>query len=160
DAVVQLSYLARGFDWAADYTIDMKPGGKMDLGAWVTLANGNGVSFKDARVQIVAGRVNRESGEVEPISIGEPILARCWPQGSTSDIPEFQIERGVVPGSFLGPPAPVAVATAQMAERDVVVLTANKVSEEQLGDLKLYRVPDRTTVASRQSKQVRLLDKT
>ena len=30
---------------------------------------------------------------------------------------------------------------------------------EQLGDLKLYRVPDRTTVASRQSKQVRLLDR-
>jgi hypothetical protein len=31
--------------------------------------------------------------------------------------------------------------------------------QEQLGDLKLYRVPDRTTVASRQSKQVRLLDR-
>jgi hypothetical protein len=34
-----------------------------------------------------------------------------------------------------------------------------KVEQEQLGDLKLYRVPDRTTVASRQSKQVRLLDR-
>jgi hypothetical protein len=33
------------------------------------------------------------------------------------------------------------------------------VQQEQLGDLKLYRVPDRTTVASRQSKQVRLLDR-
>ncbi len=33
------------------------------------------------------------------------------------------------------------------------------VREEQLGDLKLYRVPDRTTVASRQSKQVRLMDR-
>jgi len=32
-------------------------------------------------------------------------------------------------------------------------------AQEQLGDLKLYRVPDRTTVASRQSKQVRLLDR-
>ena len=34
-----------------------------------------------------------------------------------------------------------------------------RVEQEQLGDLKLYRVPDRTTVASRQSKQVRLLDR-
>jgi hypothetical protein len=33
------------------------------------------------------------------------------------------------------------------------------VEQEQLGDLKLYRVPDRTTVAGRQSKQVRLLDR-
>jgi hypothetical protein len=31
--------------------------------------------------------------------------------------------------------------------------------QEQLGDLKLYRVPETTTVASRQSKQVRLLDR-
>jgi len=40
-----------------------------------------------------------------------------------------------------------------------VTATAKKVEQEQLGDLKLYRVPDRTTVASRQSKQVRLLDR-
>ena len=36
---------------------------------------------------------------------------------------------------------------------------ARQVIEEQLGDLKLYRVPERTTVASRESKQVRLLDR-
>jgi hypothetical protein len=36
---------------------------------------------------------------------------------------------------------------------------ARQVEQEQLGDLKLYRVPDRTTIASRQSKQVRLLDR-
>jgi hypothetical protein len=41
------------------------------------------------------------------------------------------------------------------------MVTANKkVSEERLGDLKLYRVPDRTSVVSRQIKQVRLLDRT
>ena len=39
------------------------------------------------------------------------------------------------------------------------VAALKKVEQEQLGDLKLYRVPDRTTVASRQSKQVRLLDR-
>jgi hypothetical protein len=41
-----------------------------------------------------------------------------------------------------------------------IAATAQKrVEQEQLGDLKLYRVPDRTTVAARQSKQVRLLDR-
>ena len=41
----------------------------------------------------------------------------------------------------------------------MALTAARNVQQEQLGDLKLYRVPDRTTVASRQSKQVRLLDR-
>jgi hypothetical protein len=38
-------------------------------------------------------------------------------------------------------------------------MRAMLVQLEQLGDLKLYRVPERTTLASRQIKQVRLLDR-
>src|SRR6202035_5170294 len=53
-------------------------------------------------------------------------------------------------------PQMLAAAAPRLEE---VTLTARKVEQEQLGDLKLYRVPDRTTVASRQSKQVRLLDR-
>jgi len=34
-----------------------------------------------------------------------------------------------------------------------------KVEQEQLGDLKLYRIPEPTTIASLQVKQVRLLDR-
>jgi hypothetical protein len=49
-----------------------------------------------------------------------------------------------------------AMMAAAPALQEVVV--TQRVQQEQLGDLKLYRVPERTTVASRQSKQVRLLD--
>jgi hypothetical protein len=155
---VTLSYLAHGFDWAADYTATVSPDGtKMDLGAWVTLANGNGVGFPAARTQVVAGRVNRESGELEPIDAGGPILANCWPRGSTSDIPPLLL-------AALGAAAPRGNPRAFMrmaapAPLEEVAVTAARVTQEQLGDLKLYRVPDRTTVASRQSKQVRLLDR-
>ena len=158
---VTLSYLARGFDWATDYTATLSADGKsMDLGAWVTLANGNGVGFPAAHAQVVAGRVNRESGEVEPLDPGGPILAECWPRGSTSDPPQFvQIGRA----SPLGADGSI-VAITQMARMPApmmaIAATAQKrVEQEQLGDLKLYRVPDRTTVAARQSKQVRLLDR-
>ncbi len=156
---VTLSYLARGFDWAADYVATLSGDGKtMDLGAWVTLANGNGVGFPDAHTQVVAGRVNRESGEVEPLDLGGPILAQCWPRGSTSDHPSpihlFAATRGMVTDRMfkmaLAAPAPSAESTATAMRR---------VEQEELGDLKLYRVPDRTTVASRQSKQVRLMDR-
>jgi len=163
-AQVTLSYLARGFDWAADYTATLAPDGKhMDLGAWVTLANANGVGFPLAHTQVVAGRVNREAGTVEPIDLGGPILATCWPRGSTSDSPEmvqvkkatpFGISFEVMGGARMQIPAPVAA----MALQEVAV-DAQRVMQEQLGDLKLYRVPEATTVASRQSKQVRLLDR-
>lgn len=157
NAVVTLSYLARGFDWAADYSATLSPDGKrIDLGAWVTLANGNGVSFPAARTQVVAGKLNREAGEVQPIDIGAPILAQCWPQGTTSDVPAPMRMVAAAPA-----PAMMSLAAANVDKRlqEVVVTAQKQVREEQLGDLKLYRVPDRTTVASRQSKQVRLLDR-
>ena len=161
---VTLSYLARGFDWAADYIATVSGDGKaVDLGAWVTLANGNGVGFPAARTQVVAGRVNREDGDggdVEPLDAGSAIFAQCWPRGSTSDAPESLLVNGMATGEMdklfksvrmQGAPAP--------ALQEVAVTAMRRVQQEQLGDLKLYRVPDRTTVASRQSKQVRLLDR-
>ncbi len=158
--VVTLSYLARGFDWAADYVATLSADGtRMDLGAWVTLANGNGSGFPAARTQIVAGRVNRESGEVEPIDAGGPILARCWPRGSTSDSPALlQIDRAASPGARARATAMGQLALRAAAPAEAMV-SAQPVEQEQLGDLKLYRVPNRTTVAGRQTKQVRLLDR-
>lgn len=157
-ATVTLSYLAHGLDWAADYTATLAADGRsMDLGAWVTLANGNGMSFHDAHAQVVAGRLNRASGTVEPIDVGGPILARCWPRGSTSDsVPPVLLQRALL-----------REANSAIAQTDAVYqmmpmaapMAAKTVQEEALGDLKLYRVPERTTVAARQSKQVRLLDR-
>ncbi len=159
---VTLSYLARGFDWAADYTATLSQDGRrLDLGAWVTLANSNGVGFPRAHAQVVAGKVNRvgaedgENDEVGPIDIGGPILAQCWPRGSTSDQPPMILRRQSTDRMFmksLAAPAPAAMGLQE------VVVTGAKVQQEQLGDLKLYRVPERTTLASRQSKQVRLMD--
>jgi hypothetical protein len=160
---VTLSYLARDFDWAADYVATVAADGKtMDLGAWVTLANGNGVGFPSAHLQVVAGRVNRESGEVEPLDVGGPILAQCWPRGSTSDPPQYlQIDRAWPLGAARDRAANAMIPMSAMAAPRLaeVMSAAKKVEQEQLGDLKLYRVPDRTTVASHQSKQVRLLDR-
>jgi hypothetical protein len=159
---VTLSYLARGFDWAADYTANLSAdGAHLDLGAWVTLANSNSVGFPSAHTQVIAGRVNREQTDSESGMVtGFPIYASCWPQGTTSDQPapaavyELKEERMFKKSVLADAAAPVS---AGMMLREVS-LSANRVQQEQLGDLKLYRVPTRTTLASRQSKQVRLMD--
>jgi hypothetical protein len=158
---VTLSYLARGFDWAADYTATVSADGTtMDLGAWITLANGNGIGLPNAHTQVVAGRVNRESGDVEPLDVGGPILAQCWPRGSTSDSPQYlQIDLASPLGAARDRAPETKVQMSAMAAPRLAEVMAKKVEQEQLGDLKLYRVPDQTTVASRQSKQVRLLDR-
>ena len=177
-AQVKLSYLTRGFDWQATYTATLAADGKtMDLGAWVTLANSNSTSFANARAQVVAGRVNRETGEVEPVDWGHQVVAKCWPRGSTSDTPtqphieraepiwdgpggyvlieDFELKRGVTRAAA----APAPMALMEVAVTGSRRTKAELVKEEQLGDLKLYRVPERTSVNSRQVKQVRLLDR-
>jgi hypothetical protein len=53
-------------------------------------------------------------------------------------------------------PAPMTALAAKFELEEA----RDAVKEEQLGDLKLYRVPARTSVTSRQIKQVRLLDRT
>ena len=157
-AQVRLSYLARGFDWMAHYSAVVAPDGKtMSLGAWVTLANSNSVSFTDAHANVVAGRVNREDDQVEPIDLGQPIQAECWPRGSTSD-PVFVRAVPKSPGALMFTRAMVT-ADLDGALQEVMVTGSKVVKEEQLGDLKLYRVPDRTSVVSRQIKQVRLMDR-
>jgi hypothetical protein len=160
DAMVTLSYLARGFDWAVNYAaVISSDRGTMNLGAWVTLANSNSTGFPAARTQVVAGRVNRVSGGEEPIDMGHPILADCWPAGTTSDVePAFDIatpRRAL----YLLKEADGAMTTTTARAPAPMASVARLVEEEQLGDLKLYRVPERTTVSSRQTKQVRLLDR-
>jgi hypothetical protein len=156
---IQLSYLASGFDWAADYTATLSADGKrIDLGAWVTLANSNVVGFPAAQTQVVAGRLNREGNSITPLDAGGPILARCWPRGSTSDAVRFLQVPGAMPLGFQADRRSRAMMFAAAALQEVTVSGA-RVTQEQLGDLKLYRVPTRTNVASRQSKQVRLLDR-
>jgi hypothetical protein len=157
---VTLSYLAQGFDWAADYTATLSADERtMDLGAWVTLANGNGVGFPSARTQVVAGRVNRESADAQPLDAGGPIFAQCWPRGSSSDGSWALLSVGGRPEAMDRMFKKAMMAAAPVALQEVTVTAQRNVQQEQLGDLKLYRVPDRTTVASRQSKQVRLMDR-
>ena len=152
-AKVTLSYLARGFDWMANYVATLGPDQKsMTLGAWITLANSNGITFASARTQIVAGRVNHSTDEVEPLDLGSPILAECWPTGNTSEV---ESEKVVVTAQRRAP----AAMTLEGGLEEIMVTGAKRVMQEQLGDLKLYRVPYRTTLKSRQIKQVRLLDR-
>lgn len=173
-ATITLTYIAEGFDWSANYTAQINPDGKtMDIGGWITLANGNSVSLTNARTQIVAGGLNR--AYVQKFYNNQPqVIARCWPQQRTHQVPRKPERPYQLVSPYLGYP------DDGLGEADGIIVTAQRNSSlemasppspvmmmasappppppEQLGDLKLYRVPQRTTVAAMQMKQTRLVE--
>lgn len=57
---VEASYLASKLSWNADYVLTVARDDKTaDLDGWVTLANGSGTSFRNTKLQLVAGELNR-----------------------------------------------------------------------------------------------------
>ncbi len=163
-ATVTLSYLASGFDWQADYVATVSPEtGQIGLFAWLTLANSDETGFANASTQAVAGRINRRDVPRQP-SEGGPLRISCWPQETTSDIPLEEWERMVreedaddlvVTGSRLA--ARRGYAMAPPPAPPPAPMVAQQAQQEELGDLKLYRIPEPVTVAARSQKQVALL---
>ncbi|PZQ56596.1 MAG: hypothetical protein DI555_04395 [Novosphingobium pentaromativorans] len=165
---VRLSYLSSGFDWRASYVATQADpgapagaaaGGALELFAWLTLANSNGQSFADTEVSAVAGRLNRRESPAFRAAV-EALRLSCYPLGTTtSDLRERQPEREeiVVTASarFRGAPPPLAIAPAPAAPPP----PPPPPPPEDLGDLKLYRVPERVTVSARGQKQVALLSR-
>ena len=162
DAVVTLSYLSTGFDWQANYIGTLSPDGdRLDLFAWLTLANGDETGFANADTQAVAGRLNRE--QVEPQRReGGPLELRCWPSGRTSD---------VQPDDIISPTPQRRVRLGATRSEDFVAADADEMSVmvtgsrirrpnlEELGDLKLYRLAEPVTVAANSQKQVALIER-
>jgi hypothetical protein len=158
DVTLTLSYLAWGMDWQANYVATMRPDGRSaDLFAWLTLANGDITGFENAETMVVAGKV--ESGEgPEGLNSGDAdyFAMRCF---AMRDVWVVQRRNTVTAQDIGALPAP-APAMMGVAEAEDIIVTGSRIAEqEDLGDLKLYRVPFRTTVAAMSQKQVALLDK-
>ncbi len=156
-ATVTVSYLASEFDWAASYVATIAADGRtLDLFAWMTLANGNAESFANADVQVVAGRLERREIRAYRAAVSR-LRLDCYPLGTTTsdlqtvDAPER--DDIVVTGSLMGAPVMMMAPPAPPAPPPPP-------PPEDLGDLKLYRVPEPVTVAANQMKQVALLSRT
>jgi hypothetical protein len=62
---VELDYLTGGLSWAADYVAELAPDEhSIELKGWVTLTNTSGTSYRNAKLQLVAGEVNRVRQEM------------------------------------------------------------------------------------------------
>jgi hypothetical protein len=156
---VKLSYLTLSLDWAANYIARINPDGRtLNLSAWVTLANHGATGFADARTEVVAGDLSR-APLAQPRIKTQAAAARCWPGQTThsgwiEDAP--RLVAAVDKDFSLNVPAPAVM----MLARDAVAAPPQprpRVVASELGDYKLYTLPEPTTVAAQQTKQVLFL---
>lgn len=162
-AEISLAYLAGGLMWSADYVARLSDDGETaSLTGWLTLANVGRSGFSTAPVQAVAGRFNRD-GSTQPVQPSQiDVQPQCWPQDTTTDN-DFGIGGGVPPPPPPPPPpamAPVQeiVVTGSRVSIERLVSTSPLARQQDLGDYKLYSLPEPTDVAPRQTKQVRFLE--
>ncbi len=85
---IETSYLAGGLTWNADYVLTVARDDKAaDLDGWVTIGNNSGTAFHNAKLQLVAGDLNR---------LPEPRQAKAMVQfqagAGTGAAPGFQQE--------------------------------------------------------------------
>ena len=62
---LELSYLSGGLAWKADYVAELNGADTaLDLNGWVTLTNTSGTAYPNAKLQLVAGDINRVREEL------------------------------------------------------------------------------------------------
>jgi len=171
---VVLTYISWGFDWQANYvgTLSDESGASghdgefpMRLLSWLTLVNNNGQSFDNAQLLVVAGKLNIDSDfrRLSNPPRAEPLRLRCYPIGSTAQ--GSPVYNPVASNSIVvtarrraEPAMMAAMAPLAEMEADAVEQEMMKAVEENLGDLKLYRVPERVNVSAKGMKQVAFLN--
>ena len=76
EQAMELSYLTGGLGWKADYVAELSDKeDSLDLNGWVTLTNTSGTAYRDARLQLVAGDVNRVQPEARPMPMVKSMMA-------------------------------------------------------------------------------------
>ncbi len=169
---VTVSYLAQHFTWSANYVARLNDAAnQLDLLGWVTLINGTDTSFREAQVQVVAGRLGildeeeggsrpdrswmwdeEEGGDADDFD-RLPSMMRipaCHPPASAEAIAPAPPRLGMVAASPL-------VSLSEEGLEEVQVTGSRITSREELGDYKLYRLDWPTDLNAHQTKQVAFL---
>lgn len=73
---IEVSYLTTSLDWKADYVMVLdEDDDEAGLTGWVTLTNRSGTSYPGARLQLVAGEVQRVAPELSPAALRGRMIA-------------------------------------------------------------------------------------
>lgn len=169
---ITLTYLTQNFDWQANYVAQLSDDAKsVDILGWMTMASGDSTSFVNANANAIAGTVFRDRAYNNLYNAARrPVSYQCWPAGNTGLFEGYRYQQRVFAlrdGFEEEADGAMVQRSAPMMEMvmDTPALPPPPppppalASQENLGDLKLYRIPFPTTVAANSQKQVAFLQK-
>jgi hypothetical protein len=97
---VEASYLANNLQWNADYVLTVgRDDRSASLGGWVTLVNQSGTEFPNARLQLIAGDLNRvkigegRRDEMEAVMMRAAADASAFARETFSEYHLYSLER-------------------------------------------------------------------
>ncbi|MGB9473204.1 MAG: DUF4139 domain-containing protein [Candidatus Acidiferrum sp.] len=91
---IETSYLANNLSWNSDYVLTVGRDDKAaDLDGWVTLINNSGTAFHNAKLQLVAGDLNRvpQGGIAGGVIAREAMMAKAAPQFQQESFSEYHL---------------------------------------------------------------------
>ena len=92
---IEASYLANNLSWNSDYVLTVSRDDKSaDLDGWVTLVNNSGTAFHNARLQLVAGDLNRVADRtyMSRMELNAPVpAAKAAPQFEQESFSEYHL---------------------------------------------------------------------
>jgi hypothetical protein len=123
---VEASYLAGKLSWNADYVLTVaRDDRSADVDGWVTLTNGSGTAFRNARLQLVAGDLNRVRHAVNRMLADEaraqPAAAPAMSQEAFSEYHLYTLERRTTIGNNETKQVKMLGATAFPVQKRYVV---------------------------------------
>ena len=93
---IEASYLTNGINWQSDYVVTLNDkDDKADLAGWVTIDNKSGTTYRNAKLKLVAGDVNRVKDELEykrgMLQVAEMAAKAAAPQFKEESFFEYHI---------------------------------------------------------------------
>jgi hypothetical protein len=92
---IEASYLTNGINWRADYVVTLNDADdSADLSGWVTIDNKSGTTYRNAKLKLIAGDVNRVKDEYEykdKMLRAAEMAAKAAPQFKEEEFFEYHI---------------------------------------------------------------------
>ena len=84
DVKMELSYLTKGLSWTANYVMTLGESSSGDLKGWVSLNNTSGMSYTDAKLNLLAGELNVVREEAKDYMVNGSF--------GVTDLPKHKVE--------------------------------------------------------------------
>ena len=123
---VEVSYITGGLNWKADYVLVINKDDTLgDLSGWVTLTNQSGATYNNAKLKLVAGKVNVAS----PVSQRVYKLAASEMKDDAASVPQFQ-EQGLFEYHLYDLQRPTSIKENQTKQISLLESTGATIKKE------------------------------